>query len=303
MYLSRHKAASKKDIQSCAHGARKLQTEILKISSVKESILSCLTVLAMGTICANSLHAEVQVHAYFELGSQGTQLMHAAGPMELANQVDGSDLKVKRFGKPAFYSEHPTYFALKGPGCLAFDGKHDQYHVQQALIPDSRRFVIEAWTQAEQTQHHGLHVVVAHGNGGRGFLIAQQDDQWVVFVGGVGAVPFGKVVADQWVHLAAVYDHGSLTLYRNGANVMRRPVGWHGLIDNFSIGGIGGRGNEGFAGRICAVRLSTFGSGQFDPATDLLLDQNKIAEQQGRTPTSASEANQRHSRYARHRTR
>lgn len=247
----------------------------------------CLTrILAVGFVLTTALPASAQakakIAAYVELGTQGSQLMQTVGPEELSNQTEENPFKLKRFGKPIFFPLHPEYYATKGAGSLAFDGKADQYCLDRALVPDARRFVLEAWAMASKESHKGLHAVVAHGDGARGWMIAQQEDRWVVFIGGQGPVAFGKVVPEQWEHLAAVYDSGQVALYQNGVLLRRQSAGFRGLNANFSVGGVGGHNREGFAGRICSVRLSTFSEGAFDPVGDLMLDHEKIAKDQAK---------------------
>ena len=235
-------------------------------------ILLCVFTFMFGV---TQLYAAANVELYVELGSQGVKWMHAAGPEILKNQAkDGGAVELKRFGDPKVATVQPDFYSTKGTGSLVFDGDMDQYHLGRTLAPKLRQFVLEAWALAEHDIDKGLHAVVAHGNGARGFMIAQYNDQWVVFVGGKGAISFGKVSAGQWEHLAAVYDNGSLTLYQNGKEVSQQSSGFS-LAQNFSIGGVDGDSKECFAGKICAVRLSTFKAGKFD-LTDLLLDHEKI---------------------------
>jgi hypothetical protein len=242
--------------------------------------LLCLCVLS--GVNSTSLYAKSDVQFYVELGSQGTKWMHAPGPEILKNQTKDADvIELKRLGDPKVATVQPDYFATSGIGSLVFDGELDQYRLDSTLLPKSKGFVLEAWAQADNGTHNGLHAVVAHGNGSRGFMIAQYNDQWVTFVGSKGAVSFGKVSAGHWEHLAAVYDNGSLTLYQNGKEVRQQSAGFS-LAQNFSIGGVDGHSKECFAGKISAVRLSTFEKGKFG-LTDLLLDyeeMNKIQESQ-----------------------
>ena len=66
----------------------------------------------------------------------------------------------------------------------------------------------EVWAYLTNGTDKGLHTVLATGNGGLGFLIAQDGNQWILFIGGVGARWIGKVVAETWTHLAVVRERG-----------------------------------------------------------------------------------------------
>ena len=250
---------------------------------------------------------KVQTEFMVEVGAQGTQLTHSIGPKALVNKASavtatadfasptprttggksrkkstGKKNQLRRVGAPKYVSAQPDFYSLKGIGCLEFDGHDDLYFQSRAFISNSRNFVLETWAYANVKTAKGLHAVVAHGDGARGFLVAQKDDQWVAFVGGMGAVAIGKVERQVWVHLALVYEQGKLSVYQNGKKTQQVNARWRGLSENFSIGGIAGSKKECFAGRIAVVRLSRFKSNQFNPAKDFLIDSKQLKKIQAR---------------------
>jgi len=91
----------------------------------------------------------------------------------------------------------------------------------------------------------------------------------VQFVGTVGT---GNYTAGEWIHLALVRDNGTSTFYVNGvADGTSTAVPNNATLTHMAVNAGGLPGNY-FGGDIAEARIFTFSPGDFNPATDLLLE-------------------------------
>ena len=110
----------------------------------------------------------------------------------------------------------------------------------------------------------GIHIGYDAASGGWFGAVAN-----VAFVGTVGAENY---TAGEWIHLALVRENGTTTFYVNGT-----PDGTSGAVPHnatlthmaVNAGGLPG---GYFGGDIAEARIFIFSPGDFDPATDLLLE-------------------------------
>ncbi len=211
---------------------------------------------------ASSVCAEVQDQARYSLKGH----RDAAAPQVLHDQV-GKSPDLVRTGTPKIIADSPKGRQKDYGSSLVFDDPGQCYRVAKNLI-NGDNFVIEAWVSASRENDPGWHAVVANGNGASGFLIAQQDDQWAILVGGVGVNKLGDVYADEWTHLAIVKTQGTVTGWLNGKRICNLPTVGGGAA-NFSLGATA-PGREAFRGRIAEVRVATFQTGKFDATRDFL---------------------------------
>ena len=223
-------------------------------------------------VIAMNANADLQVVAHAKLNEAGS-ITHEIGPAVLK---DAAGNALQRQGEPRHVAGAPQG---RKAGCLRFE--KSGYVLKKALIGVSDPFVLEAWVQAEKADDPGLHGVVSHGDGARGYTIAQQGSRWVAFVGGRGAYPMGPVVSGMWTHLAMVAGGSRAGVYVNGERTGGFP-GSTGVTANFSIGDMGG-GKEHFAGLIHEVRLARVGPGGFDSGKDFLMDYARMEEIQRET--------------------
>lgn len=213
-------------------------------------------------IIASRASAEVQVQAHYSL--QGHR--DAATPETLKDQTGkGPDL-VKQ-GSPTVFAKVPANRQKDLASSIKFDDAAQCYSVAKNVV-NADNFVLEAWVYPAKENDAGWHAVIANGDGGRGFVLAQHDEQWKVLVGGVGAVNLGNVDAEQWTHLAIVKSQGTVTGWMDGKQITNLPK-LGGGAENFSIGATA-PGREAFNGAIADVRYATFSTGKFDPAVDFL---------------------------------
>jgi hypothetical protein len=225
--------------------------------------------LVMTLILHDMARAEIEVLAHYKPG-EGGAITYAAGVDKLKD-ISGNGNDLQKSGEPKYFASTPSH---KEGMSLLFNGKTDWYRQPKAIIIKQRNFMVEAWAKAYNANHPDLHGVVANGDGANGYTLAQQNDKWVMFVGGIGAFPIGPVVKDQWTHLAIVVDGDNNFIYMNGIRVSKFQPN-HNPNPTFTIGDMG-RGKEAFHGEIHEVRLGAFAKGQFDPDKDFLLDYPKI---------------------------
>lgn len=212
--------------------------------------------------------AEVQEQAHYSL--QGN--LDTAAPQVLRDRA-GKSPDLVRHGAPKIVASAPESRGKDYQSSLRFDEPGSCYSVANNLI-DGDNFVVEVWARAAQEKDAGWHAVVASGDGGSGFLIAQNEDGWKVLVGGVGVANLGDVDAVRWTHLAIVKSQGVATGWLNGRRVCDLPKLGGGTA-NFSIGATA-PGREAFRGSIAEVRYATFRPGKFDPARDFLGDPKSL---------------------------
>ncbi|MEO5716817.1 MAG: LamG domain-containing protein [Luteolibacter sp.] len=219
---------------------------------------------------AQAAVAEVQPLAHYNLQGEGG-IRDTAAPPSLSGQVKDAP-PLLRQGSPKIMSNSPEPRRQVSDSSIKFESD-DQCYSTGKNLAGGDQFVVEIWAYASKGNDPGLHVALANGNGGSGFLIAQIGDEWQVFVGGTGGTSLGKVTPEKWTHLAVVCEGGTCSGWLNGTKVGPLPrLG--GGVANFSLGA-SSPGKEPFRGWISEARVSTFKSGGFE-ASDFLLDQTKM---------------------------
>lgn len=215
--------------------------------------------------------ATVQPQAQYNLKGAGG-IRDTACPEILKDQA-GKSPDLVRQGSPKVMSNGPEFRRSEYDSSIKFEEPDQCYSVGKNLV-NGDNFVVEAWAYASQADDPGWHTVVANGNGGIGFLLAQNSGQWAVLVGGVGGTSLGQVEPGKWTHLAVVKSRGQVTGWLNGKKTGNLPDLGGGAA-NFSIGATA-PGMESFKGWIAEVRYSTFQPGQFNPMTDFLMDTRQL---------------------------
>lgn len=226
----------------------------------------------LSLVYALSAHAEVQPLAHYNLQGQGG-IRDTAAPSTLSGQIKNAP-ELKRQGEPKIMSNSPEPRRQVSDSAIKFEDDSHCYSTAKNLA-NADNFVVEVWAYATKANDAGWHAVVANGNGGSGFLIAQNGDQWSILVGGVGGTTLGKVTPEKWTHLAIVREGGNCSGWVDGVKVCQLP-GLGGGAANFSLGA-SAPGKEPFRGWISEARVSTFKPGEFN-ITDFLLDQQKTRE-------------------------
>lgn len=143
---------------------------------------------------------------------------------------------------------------------------------------------IEAWVKSGAANQSAI---IAHngktsGEGGtNGFGFIQSGSNWMGHLAGVAVVGSSPVTVDKWTHLALVTDlavWGGTRFYVNGELVgfAARSPGLPSAA--FSLGSdvITPGGSQYFQGSLDEVRVFSFGSGAFNPGTDLLMTRNGV---------------------------
>lgn len=214
--------------------------------------------------CTSS--AKVNPVAHYNFGKLGN-VSFAVAP-ESVNPLKGSGT-VNALGRPLFYADAPSDKAVKGEGCILFDGKADGYQMAKALGTVADNMVLEVWVKARETEGKSG-VVVANGGKKGGYLIVQRGNAWELVSGSAGSVKIGVVVKGQWTHLAAVVENGKGTAWINGKKTKEfNPTKEY--YSNFTIA-ISDEKKDAFYGEVYEVRYSTFKKGEFDPNSDFLLN-------------------------------
>ncbi|MDP8218466.1 MAG: LamG-like jellyroll fold domain-containing protein, partial [Candidatus Theseobacter exili] len=237
--------------------------------------------------------AKVKVTAHLNFGKTGN-ISFVSAPSEVYSS--DSKIKLKSMGDPVFNAEAPMGKALKGDGCILFHGNGDGYTGTQAIGKASDNMILEVWVKARTHTHGETHKrdidrirpVVTNGVLGEGYSIAQKGKKWVFVGGKSGNVDIGDVILDQWVHLAAVRDGDSGTVWRDGKHTNNfTPSTSYG--DGFSIAAsTTSKYPSYFNGDIYEIRYSIFKKGAFDPESDFLLYYEKKKEKsQARTAARA----------------
>lgn len=215
--------------------------------------------------------AAVQEVAHYNLKGAGG-IRDTTAPMIWKSLAPGGPDLTRR-GSPKVMSNGPECRRQEYDSSIQFDEPDQCYSAAKNLV-NGDHFVFETWAYALMGNADGVHSVVANGHGGIGFILGQSGDSWVVLVGGVGFTTLSKVQPETWTHLAIVKSGGLVSGWVNGQKMCRLPdLG--GGVPNFSIGATA-PGRESFKGWIAEVRYSTFKPGQFDPAADFLLDNQKL---------------------------
>lgn len=230
-------------------------------------MLSFILAIAVSRVALAAVEP-VAHYKFDEAGQVSMEIAPAAFP-----DASGQGHELTRQGEPRFMAGGPEG---RKAGSVQFDGVQDGFELKQALLRPGENFILEAWVQAKEANAPGLHGVVSHGDGARGYTIAQEGENWVAFIGGVGRMLLQPVKEGEWTHIALVFERGRLTGYVNTERVGTSGPST-GVTANFSIGDMGG-GRERFAGLIHEVRLSTFAIGKFDPTRDFLVEAERVAE-------------------------
>jgi hypothetical protein len=229
------------------------------------------SLLSIAALFALNAGAEVRPVAHYNLKGAGG-IRDTACPETLKDQA-GKSPDLVRQGAPKVMSSGPEARRQEYDSSIKFEHPDQCYSAAKNLVGGDN-FVVEVWAYALKANDGGWHAIVANGNGGSGFLIAQEGTQWSVLVGGVGGTSLGKVEPETWTHLAVVKSRGQTTGWLNGKKVCNLP-GVGGGAANFSIGATA-PGKEPFSGWIAEVRYSSFKPGGFDPSADFLMDTQKL---------------------------
>lgn len=229
------------------------------------SLLSVIT--ALTAVC----RADVQPKAHYNLAGQGG-IRDTAAPEVLKSLAPGGPDLIRK-GSPKIMTNSPETRRQVSDSSIKFEGDDQCYSTGVNLV-NGDNFVVETWAYATKADDGGWHTVLANGNGGTGFLIAQNGTEWKVLVGGVGDTSLGKIVPEKWTHLAVVKDAGRCTGWLNGKKVTDLP-NLGGGAANFSLGATA-PGKEPFHGWISEARVSTVKPGKFDAAADFLMDVGKM---------------------------
>lgn len=226
-------------------------------------------------------YGAVEEQAHYNLKGSGG-IRDTVCPPVLKDQT-GKSPDLLRQGSPKVISNGPEPRRAQYDSAIKFEESEQCYSMARNLVQGDN-FVVEVWAYALKPRDDGWHAVVANGNGGSGFLIAQHADQWQVLVGGVGGTSLGKVEPETWTHLAVVQSRGAASGWLNGKKVCRLP-GLGGGAANFSVGATA-PGKEAFQGWVAEVRYATFPAGKFDPASDFLGDTKKLKQIQAEAVSS-----------------
>lgn len=221
---------------------------------------------ALCGLLESTAFAKVTPVAHYNFGKSGN-VSFAVAP-ESVTPLKGSGT-VNALGRPLFYADAPSDKAVKGEGCILFDGKDDGYRMDKALGKAADNLVLEVWVKAREIDGKSG-VVVANGSKKGGYLIVQRGNVWELVSGSAGSVKIGAVLKGQWTHLAAVVENGKGTAWLNGKKTKEfNATKEYG--PSFSIA-ISGDKKDAFNGEVYEVRYSTFKKGEFDSNTDFLLN-------------------------------
>jgi len=226
--------------------------------------------LTTAIACSVPAIAEVEPIAHYNLQGQ-SGIRDTAAPPTLPGQIKGAPALVRQ-GAPKIMSNGPEPRRQVSDSSIKFE-QDDQCYSTPANLASGDRFVVEVWAYATKPNDGGFHTVLANGDGGSGFLIAQSGDQWKVLVGGVGDTALGKITPEKWTHLAIVRDGFQCSGWMDGVKVCQLP-NLGGGKPNFALGATA-PGKEPFRGWISEARVSSFKPGKFE-STDLLLDETRM---------------------------
>ena len=221
-------------------------------------------------VCSLTASAEITTTAQYNLQGQGG-IRDTAAPPTLSGQVKGAPDLVRQ-GAPKVMSSSPQPRRNVADSSIKFENDDQCYSAAKNLV-GGNNFVVEVWAYASKATDGGWHAALASGNGGSGFIIAQNGDEWKVLVGGVGEIALGKVAPERWTHLAIVDEAGACSGWMDGVKKSPLP-GLGGGAPNFSLGATA-PGKEAFHGWISEARVATFKPGKFEPV-DFLLDAEKM---------------------------
>ncbi|MEI6782983.1 MAG: hypothetical protein WCQ21_18905, partial [Verrucomicrobiota bacterium] len=141
-------------------------------------LIATLLVIAITT----TAFAAVQEQAHYNLKGAGG-IRDTACPPTLKDQA-GKSPDLARQGSPKVMSNGPEARRLEYDSAIKFEEPNQCYSVARNLVQGDN-LVVEAWAYALKGNDDGWHAVVANGNGGIGFILGQNGDQWGVLIGGV----------------------------------------------------------------------------------------------------------------------
>ncbi len=257
----------------------------------KMSILKMTLYFFLIVFCHFSAYSQQKVKAYFNMGKIGT-ITFAAAPNELKD-LSGHGYNLQRIGTPLFFADAPVDKKLKGEGSLLFKDTGG-YGINKALGNANEKFILEIWLKANSLHtDHEYATVLAYGDSNKGYLIAQQAENWVLVIDGTAlSKPIAKVSTNDWIHIALVSDGKQGTIYVNGERRDNFKLAKD-IASDFTIGFNGE--NDGFKGLVYEIRLSTYSSVEFDSKTNLLFnversakEHNEITKQQKQLVASLS---------------
>ncbi|MBI85026.1 MAG: hypothetical protein CMJ81_17670, partial [Planctomycetaceae bacterium] len=118
----------------------------------------------------------------------------------------------------------PLFFeAPAGGESLYFDGVNDVLTVPVPLDQDSRGGTFEAWVYPESVD--GIGQLISTADDGSGWTLSRSGASWWITAGGFPYSTGLTVDANQWQHLAAVFDpDNGVTLYKNGVRSSYLPA-------------------------------------------------------------------------------
>lgn len=250
---------------------------------ISQSFALCVLLAAL--LSAPIASGAVITVAHYRLGEDDAGA--SAGAPGNASTVDStSGLDLTRTGSPTYSANTP------GPGsalAMDFGGAGKYYQRTGAVIPGTDNWGVEAWVypfsdrpgdgNAGGGPSDNFASVAYNGQegagDGSGFGIVTMEGEWQLLFGQIAFHDVdADVVANQWVHLAAVRDNGAGALYVNGTQVGPTTGTTPNPPDNFThVGGENITGTiRSFDGLIDETRFFTFNAGEFDPTTDLFLN-------------------------------
>ena len=206
---------------------------------------------------------------YFRLGDDDPDVtvLHAA--MTTTDSATASQLAA--VGTPSYALELGTEAAARVNSryFILFNGASG-FHTAALPTTATNNFCLEAWVRPANTTTTGC--VAYNGNSATtGWGIYQFGTTFQAFYGGLAFFGSGTVTPGVWTHLALVRNAGTGTLYVNGVASGSTNSGTPNVpAGKFVIGVKPTLDGEFFNGLIDEVRVFTFASGQFNPATDLL---------------------------------
>lgn len=158
----------------------------------------------------------------------------------------------------------PKHVAGKFGKALEFNGQSDWIEVPHAdILTVDKAVTVMAWINAER--HMGPNDqrwqgIVAKGNGPRSYSFYTESPSQCLHlsVGGSGSVCEGKILLNEWQHVAAQVDNGTHRYWLNGKNVGefggKKPPPGKADTANVRVGQTH-EGNRQFLGLIDEVRI------------------------------------------------
>lgn len=234
---------------------------------IKFSLFICSLLVSLST-----LDGALKPIAHYNLKGMGG-IRDTLAPEMIKSQVEGAPT-LRRQGRPKITTNSPQSRRSEYGSVIKFGSADECYSVAKNLVSGDN-FVLEIWVYAEKENDPGYHAALANGDGARGFVIGQKEDQWILLVGGVGVTPLGKVEAGKWMHFALVKSAGAVSVWGNGKLISKQVPNVGGGNPNFSIGATGSN-REAFNGWVGEVRYSKFEAGKFDPKADFLINYQRL---------------------------